>query len=93
MVHPWVLAVSNNQEAVDPTSESQELNDSPDMLCVLIIGIVQTRGVYDGALTPICDPSTRDLFGFFGARVGSSALVFGLLPVVLFFDHGFRLSL
>ena len=69
MVHPWVLAVSNNQEAVHPTSESQELNNALDMLCVLIVRIVQTRGVNDGALSPICDPGTRDLFGVFGAKM------------------------
>ena len=58
MTHPWVVAIRNYQEVVDPSSELQELNHSPDVLCILVVRVVETRGIYDHALGHICDPET-----------------------------------
>ena len=74
MIHPWVVAIWNYQEVVDPSSAPQELNPSPVVLCILVVRVVETRGVYDCALSPICDPETRDLTGLFGARGCLTAL-------------------
>ena len=55
MIHPWVVAIWNYQEVVDPSSAPQELNHSPDVLCILVVRFVETRGIYNHALGPICD--------------------------------------
>ena len=58
MIHPWVVAIPNDQEAVDLSFVSQELHYPPDVFCIIVVRVVETRGIYDGALCPVCDPET-----------------------------------
>ena len=56
MIHPGVVAIPNYQEAVDPSFASQELNHFPNVLCILVVRVIEAGGIYDRALNPICDP-------------------------------------
>ena len=62
--------------AVDPSSAPQELNHSPDVLCILVVRVVETRGIYDHALGPICDPETWELTGLVSKTMAFNAFSF-----------------
>ena len=40
VIHPWVVAVANNQEAVDPPSAAKQLNNTSDVICVFVVRVI-----------------------------------------------------